>query len=574
LLQWEIGLQFAYWIKEATMSSAFRALMFVALAPLALCQTTPPPPAPTGSVEGIVIRADTREPLKKAWVTVRMVEGPGKSSGVLTDATGRFELTDIEPGRYRLRVERNGYVSQAYGQQGPRMPGTILSISPGQTVRDIQVAMIASGVLSGHIYDDDAEPVVNAQVSVLSFRYREGRRELLPMWGGPTNDLGEFRIYGLAPGSYYVSATFRGRGRPPLAGGSSAAGGAGSGEEMGYAPTYYPGTNDIGRAIPLDLKSGDKVPGLDFNLLSTRAVRVRGRILNPATGKGESRVMVMIVPRESKVRSFSPSTQAYVNNPQGEFELRGVVPGSYTLIANSSAGDETYQARIPLEVGPTDIDGLIVPLGKGAEIAGRVRWESGSELNSDRTIHVGLTAREFGFEMWRRVPDVKKGGSFVLKNVVDGEYRVGIYGAPEDCYLQSARLGGDDVLTNGVSISVGRTPGPLEIAINCAGAILEGSVADEEFKPVTGANVVLVPDTERREMPHLFKTTTTDQYGGFSIRGIAPGEYKAFAWERIERGAYQDPEFLRRFEGDGKTVTVKEGERLVVQLPLIPAEGK
>jgi len=556
------------------MSLAFRVLMLAAWAPLALCQTTQPPPVPKGSVVGTVIRADTREPLKKAWVSVHKIEGQGKSTGVLTDASGRFELTDIEPGRYRLSVQRNGYVSQAYGRRGSDQPGTILSISPGQTVRDIQVAMTTAGVLTGRIYDDDGEPVVNSQVFALSFTYREGRREPLPRGFGQTNDLGEFRIYGLAPGSYYVSATFSGWGRPPLAAGRGVASRGDSADEMGYAPTYYPGTNDIGRAIPIELKGGEEMAGLDFSLMAARAVRVRGRILNSATGKGEVQAWVMLMPRESKVRSFSPSAQTNVNDPEGEFELRGVVPGSYMLIARSSGGDDAYQARIPIEVGPTDVDGLIVPLGKGAEIAGRVRWEGMSASNPDHSIRVGLNPREIGLMMWGSRPEVKPDGSFALKNVMDGDYRVDVAGAPEDCYLQSARMGGDDVLASGVSISVGRVPGPLEIVINCAGAILEGSVADQNLKPVTGASVVLVPDTERRAMSHLFKTTTTDQYGAFTIRGIAPGEYKAFAWEKLEMGAYQDPEFLRRFEGDGKVVTVKEGEKLSVQLSLIPSEGK
>ncbi len=556
------------------MISAFRILILGAFVPLAFGQTTQVPPASTGSVEGTVVNASTREPLKKAWVTMRKEGGqaPGTTLGNLTDATGRFALKNVEPGRYHLSAERNGFVRQMHGQQGPDSPETILNISPGQAIRDIQIAMIPSAVISGRVYDDDSEAVVNASVTVLKFIYHEGKRELRPAGSAQTNDLGEFRIFGLAPGSYFISATFAGWGRPPLAGGANTASKGSPDDEMGFAPTYYPGSNDLARAIPVEVRAGEELPGLDINLLSTRAVRVRGRIISPVTGKGEARAWIMLMQRDSKVRSFSASATTSVNNPQGEFEIRGVVPGSYTLIANSFTGEEVYQARIPLEVGPSDIDGLIIPLGKGAEIPGRVRWEGAEPSNADHKLRVMLMSREELFMMMGSMKEPKPDGSFALKNIADGEYRVQLEGAPEDCYLRSALLGGEDVLASGVSISAGRVPGSLEIVMNCAGGILEGSVVGEELRPVSGVTVVLVPESERRMIPHLFKATTADQYGRFSIKGIAPGEYKAFAWDKAESGAYQDPEFMRRYESEGKPVTVGEGGRFSVQLSLIMAE--
>ncbi|MBI4165000.1 MAG: carboxypeptidase regulatory-like domain-containing protein [Acidobacteria bacterium] len=338
---------------------------------------------------------------------------------------------------------------------------------------------------------------------------------------------------------------------------------------MGYAPTYYPGTNDLGRAIPVELKAGEEVPGLDISLLSTRAVLVRGRILNPSTEKGKLRAWVVIMARESKVRSFSPTAQTNVDNPQGEFEIRGVVPGSYTLIANSWTGEEVYQARIPVEVGPSDIEGLIIPLGKGVEVSGRVRWEGGDQSTPDHKARVMLMPRDDMFMMRSAMREANPDGSIVLQNIAGGEYSLQIDGAPEDCYPRSALLGGEDVLADGVSITMGRVRGALEILMDCAGGILEGTVANDQLSPMPGASVVLVPETDRRGMPHLFKTTTTDQYGRFSIRGVAPGEYKAFAWQKLQSGAYQDPDFLRRYEDAGKPVSVGEGAKLVIQLRLI-----
>ena len=164
---------------------------------------------------------------------------------------------------------------------------------------------------------------------------------------------------------------------------------------------------------------------------------------------------------------------------------------------------------------------------------------------------------------------VNPDATFTFKNVADGDYSVRVGDTPEDCFLSSATIRGEDVLGAGLTISGGRSPGELDITLNCAGAILEGAVATELGAPAPGATVALVPEGERRVMSHLFKTASSDQYGRFEIKGVAPGNYRLFAWDRIESGAYQDPEFLRRYELQGKPLTVGEGHKLEIQLELI-----
>ncbi|MBI4165001.1 MAG: carboxypeptidase regulatory-like domain-containing protein [Acidobacteria bacterium] len=171
------------------MYSTLHVLVLSVFVSLAFSQTTQLLPVSTGSVEGIVVNAATREPLKKAWVTLERADGQGTSLGALTDATGRFALKDIESRHYRLSVERNGFVSQSYGQQVPESAGTVLTISPGQTLRDVQVALSPGAVISGHVYDDDAEAVVNASVTLMRFVYRGGRRQLQPRGFSRTYDL-------------------------------------------------------------------------------------------------------------------------------------------------------------------------------------------------------------------------------------------------------------------------------------------------------------------------------------------------------------------------------------------------
>jgi hypothetical protein len=98
---------------------------------------------------------------------------------------------------------------------------------------------------------------------------------------------------------------------------------------------------------------------------------------------------------------------------------------------------------------------------------------------------------------------------------------------------------------------------------------VQGTVMNDQGRPVSGVTVAVVPEISKRPQLHLFKAATTDQDGRFVLKGLAPGEYKAFAWDRIESGAYQDPEFLRRYESDGKPVTMGEGSQVEIQLEWI-----
>ena len=57
------------------------------------------------------------------------------------------------------------------------------------------------------------------------------------------------------------------------------------------------------------------------------------------------------------------------------------------------------------------------------------------------------------------------------------------------------------------------------------------------------------------------------------MRGIAPGDYKLFAWEALENFGYFDPDTLRRAEVQGKAIQVAESSKLVVEAKIIPAEN-
>jgi len=579
------------------MRTVLAAILFLASFPAAAQQPGQPPaekPPEKCTLEGQVVKAGSGEPLKKARLALSKVEGRGEPVRAVTGADGRFLLEDIEPGRYRLYVERNGYVGQEYSQRQPNSPGAILTLLPGQRLRDLVFKLIPAAVVAGRVYDEDGEPVPGAMVQAHRYGYDRGRRQLFPAEQASTDDRGEYRLFGLAPGSYYISATYTpGTSYMAMGRAMTMRGGLGGGpEEESYAPTYYPGTNDPDRATAMDVRGGDEVGGVDILLLPMRAVRIRGRVFNAITGKpGDA--SVHLFPRKTSFRFFSQN-EARVDE-QGRFEIRRVTPGSNVLTAQWFGGEEReiYVASLPLEVGDTNMEGIELVVTRGVEVSGRLRVEGapatsparadeqGTEGQSETSpgplklteLHVAIRPPEGGLS-FSPLAAVKKDGTFSVKNLSTGEHRVSVgpqAALPGDYYLKSARLAGDDVLEEGLTVA-GPVQDTLELVLSAAGGRVDGVVLTEEGKPFSGARVVLVPDERRRKRDDLFKTTATDQYGRFSLRGIAPGDYQLYAWENIEPGAQMDSEFLRRYEKQKTDVRVREGDRLAQELTVIPAE--
>lgn len=521
------------------------------------------------TIEGRVLKAGTDEPLKKAWLTLTPVGGERRPQYSSTDAAGRFVLKDIEPGRYMLFVDRNGYIRQGYGQRGAERSGTTLALAAGQSLSDLTFRLVPAAVIAGRVTDEDGEPIAGAIVQTAQYRYRDGKRDLFPASRGErTNDLGEYRIYGLAPGQYFVSAT------PARGWGGSAAAfvqEAGGKSEESYPPVFYPGTNDPTRATPVDVRAGEVASSIDISLMPARAVRVRGRVFNAITGQPGRGMQVGVRARGSTLPGLQ-GRSTYVDDAQGAFEIVGVTPGSYTLEAGWWSEGKEYSVRMPLEVGTSDVGGINLVLTAGVQIFGRLRVEGDTQVALSN-LQVFLPPADLSSGFGFLEASVKADGSFHFPNVSDGEYRVEVWELAEDCYLKSARFVGESVLETSLKVSSGQAGGSLEILISSMGGRVEGLVV-KEGQPFGGAHVVVVPAEPRRSQTRLFKQGNTDQYGRFVLRGIPPGDYKLFAWEELEPGAYQDPEFLKRYEEQGEAIRVEENSRLGAQLKLIPSEAK
>jgi len=522
----------------------------------------------TCRISGMVVKLADGAPLKGATVRVENGEDREHTIAAKTTADGRFELRNIPAGRYKLIVSRNGYVAAEYGQKKPSDPGAAFSLSSGETKKDLLFRLIPAAVIAGRVFDEDGETVPNATVTASRETYHEGRRTLATTAGASTDDLGSFRLFGLAPGRYYVSATERNWDQ--VVGDREFSGSAGQNAEQGYAKTYYPGTPDISRAAAINVKEGDEISGTDIALKQVAVHRVRGRVLNQLTHKPGHDVMVMLIPR-TKGLDWDVGGRQQVNKTDGSFEISNVVPGPYTLLAfwfDQTEG-KNHSAAQKLDIGESDVEGVLLTIATGAIVSGRVVWEGKPSLERDE-LSISVSPTEALF-MWGGQARVDANQQFTLKDLVEGDFRLELSGTSKNCYVKQISYGQTFVKDDVISVSKSSNPA-LEITISSRGARVQGNVTDKDGLPAAGIWVVAVPDEARRTNFRLFKSQTTDQYGQYDLQGLAPGSYKFFAWEGVESNVWEDDEFLKPFEPQGKEIELHDMD--TAKLSLTPIGTK
>jgi protocatechuate 3,4-dioxygenase beta subunit/5-hydroxyisourate hydrolase-like protein (transthyretin family) len=545
----------------------FCATASQAQTPLTVPATKADATAETCTLSGIVVAKADGAPLKGAtvhlWVTGdRELE---HTIAAKSSADGRFLLKNVPAGNYHLKVSRNGYFDVEYGQQKPTDPGAIIKLQPGQNMSDLLFRLGRAGVISGRIFDVDGEPMAGVMVEALRNSYQDGRQELTPVTEAQSNDLGEFRLFGLAPGRYFVSAQQMGWDQVV---GDKEFSGAGNANEKGYARVYYPSVLEPDKASPLTVKEGEEVPSVDFLMKEIQVYRIRGRVLNLVSKHTTHGMQVMVLPRKQETNFFGFSMSNLVK-ADGSFELPDVAPGEYTVLAMLFDEGKMYSTQQDVDVGSSDVDGLVLSVNTGVSIPGRITWEGKPSLGKDEG-SVALRSVQRGLGSGETPARIEEGWQFTLKEVPDGTFRVQVNGLSEDCYIKEVKFG-DTVLPD-VELRVKGASANLEITVSSRGARVQGQVLNQDNLPVVGAWVAIIPEEEKRKVLRLYKSGLTDQYGHFEIRGLAPGKYKVFSWEGVEKLAWEDPDFLQDYEDKGQAIELLDGDRKSLELNSLSAK--
>jgi hypothetical protein len=410
---------------------------------------------------------------------------------------------------------------------------------------------------------------------------------------GRTDDRGEYRLFWVSPGRYYLTiVTSRNLLTTIVSidGNTLLTTGGGTNEitPVGLPTVFYPGIIDPSRASTIEVGAGRELSNIDVVLPAVPVYRVRGRVVD-ASGQPPRTASVSLISRDTSAVGLATSATTNYNATNGTFELRDVLPGSYWIRAQASepttaatipasavgrtlsdalttiTGNRSF-AQAPLEVRD-DVNGVVLNMTSGLTVSGVLRVE-GQPLQAQTPPRVTLRPTVSTGGLAPTMQPTNADGTFSMTNVFPGEYRVFVTPIPQDYYIKEARIEQTDVL-NQPWVIAEAIRGNLEVVLSSGAGQLDGTVLDAKAQPVSAIQVVLIPDQDRGRS-ELFRFGTTDAMGHFTMRSIPPGNYKVFSWENLEANAYYDPEILRTYEQQGKAVRVEHGSKLTAEVKLIP----
>jgi hypothetical protein len=525
------------------------------------------PPKGTGVLKGQVLAAGTGAPVRRAQVRAMSMEGRG--GGVTsTDAQGNYEIKELPAGRYNVSAMKGGFVQGQFGQRRPGEPGTPIDLSDGQTAEKVNFVLARGSVIAGRIYDDGGEPVSATQVAAVRYQFISGSRRLVPAGGegstDRTDDQGNFRLFGLPPGDYYISASNR-QNMMMMPGMNNT-------EAEGFAPTYFPGTPNVSEATRVTVKAGQEMTGANFALIIARMARVRGRAIN-SRGEPVNGAMMMMMPDEPMMVSMNMNNAMVAGD--GSFQFANVPPGRYNIQVRPSGMPSANSefGAMKVVVGNDDIDNLTITTSVGATARGVVVTDDGSvpTFRADQVSIFPSPADPMPMMVNPGQNRINDDFTFELTGLSERRLIRANVGQNLGWYLKAVMLDSDDVTDSGVEFTPGRSYDGLQIIFSQKTTDLSGLVTDDRGKPVLDATVVIFPANKDRwtYASRYVRSLRPDTNGKYNIKSLPPSEdYLIIAVQNLESGQGSDPDFLTRAREEALSFTLNEGETKSVDIKL------
>jgi len=528
----------------------------------------PPAPAPNGTPTSVITL------------------GPPRTSSVTSDASGRYIFQNQELGSYLVRVFKEGYGDQT-NNIGSNNTTAQVKLDEKETSRNLTFRLMPGAAINGRVTGRDGKPIGNMEVGLFASRYDlEGRQTYQQTAYANTNDRGEYRIFPVNPGQYYLSVGPPSRLNPgnllltPF-----------NNPKNQYPRVFYPGTTDPGTASLISVPAGGDLSSMDFLLTELPTFRIRGHVADSATGKVPENVGISILPRESNISTNSSVSGNIIDPTDGSFVLQSIAPGRYiiraqkALILRATAAPPGAAPVVAASIQPAltppgvavaevevtnrDVDGVMLSFAAPLRISGRLQMQNGSAVPTGTRANIVIRGSALvpaiggtGTVRWN------SDGTFVLECVNPGEYYGSITpirtGNSPMMYVSSARAGEVDLMSHAMMV-VGPQTDEIRITLGQNGGVISGAV--NRTSADASDRVILVPNDHSRR--NLYQTTTIATNGSFSFQAVPPGSYKMFALTGVEGTPWFDPAFLSAIESAGTAVNLTDSANVSVNLNLI-----
>lgn len=546
---------------------------------------TSPPGAPASGTPPLGTTTSTRT-MTANGVTTQMTSGVAMGVNLVprsstTDSQGAFEFTRLPAGIYRLQASAGqysaAYLGMAYGAKKPNGPGffdpgTPIQLAEGERFDKAVVALPKGAVITGRVSDDNGDPMARVQVYTM-FLAPGSTRPQRTGSGAQTDDLGQFRLYGLMPGDYFVIAeASRNTFVPPNAAPETEE------EKIGFMTTYFPGTPDEGSAQRVRTRAGGETPGVEMRMATGRLFRISGMITD-SQGRTSNRISGTLFRR----LAAQTSTFGFSTDEQGRFQMRNIPPGEYRLVARGRPmGPDVAQnepgemANVPLTIG-ADVDGLMIVTAPGAVVTGEVVFEQGPPVQPGQNAPpIRVNAQMGDPENNTGMPGpqpavVSPDNTFTLKGMM-GEFL--LRGNAQGQFLKRVMIGADEITDTPREFKTGDK---VTLVMTSRASTIEGNITDAAGKPVTDAALIIFSDDKASWRISSIRTrrANADQNGHYRAMGLMPGRYYVIATsrERLNIPVNADPAFFEQLAKEATTFVVGEDEQRQVDLKMVLLGG-
>jgi hypothetical protein len=503
-------------------------------------------------IRGRATEAGTDRPL--ARVSVRAISPAVPQPRIVrTDANGRYEIDSLPPGRYVVSATKANYLTTSFGATRAMGPGAGFDLGAGQTAENVNLALVHAGAIAGKVVDEFGEPLVDAQVMTMRVVYANGERRMAIAPGrASTNDVGEFRAFGLPPGDYFIAATFR-----SFLGGDT-------GAAVTYAPTFYPGTANVADAQRITVGAGQTVADVVLPVLPVQTTRISGSVID-SHGRAASTGVVSIMQQIAGATVFGTGAPVA---PDGTFSIGGVAPGDYILRTGNGVDQETATASI--SVNGSEISGVQLVTAPPSVVRGRIVFGAGAAPLEASAVH--LNAVRDDPRLGNANVTVHDDLTFEIKTTVRRLLLRTPNSGPR-WRLDRVLAGGVDITDTGIDVPPNTIVSNIVVEMTHHVSELSGRVLTSAGQSTRDAYVIVFTQDQTRWTRQSRHVAMSRPGADDRFRVLLPaGDYFVFATSDLVPGQWTDPAYLARIREHALSISIAADDKksIDVALSVIP----